>query len=191
MADDVDAGTILPASEPIDTTENTNVNGGHSIDTVPVVDLEAPIREWKAARAAWEAALEAVTEAHADLDARNKTLSDLSKKLRQREAKAAFQTEGTANAVKLNAECRALREDVEDARQRSEKAHAELERRKEEEKELNDALDAALLELNEADALRRGEPEKWRELQERGGTTLSYLKLNVPPASTVLDQTAF
>jgi hypothetical protein len=169
----------------------TDVNGDRSIDTVPVVDLEAPTRAWKAARAAWEAAVDAVRQAQADLDARDTTLSKRSKELRQREAKAAFQTEGTANAVKLNAECRALREDVEDARQRSEKARAALEMRRAEEESLNDALDAALLELNEVDARRRGKPKKWRELQECGGTTLRNLKLNVPTASTVDDQTAF
>jgi len=169
----------------------TDVDGGRSIDTVPVVDLEAPIQAWKAARAAWEAAVEAVKEAQADLDARDTTLSKRSKELRQKEARAALQTEGSANAIKLNAECRALREDVEDARQRSEKARAALEMRRAEEESLNDALDAALLELNEADARRRGKPKKWRELHKCGGTTLRNLKLNVPLASTANDQTAF
>ena len=181
------------AMEDENVAATTNVDGGPCIDTVPVVDLEALIRAWKAARVAWEAAVEVVKEAQADLYARDNTLSKRSKELRQKETKADFLTKGTAKAVRLSAECRDLREVVEGARQRTEKARAALEMRKEEAERLNNAVDAALSDLNEADARRRGKPEKWRELQESGGTILRRrdLRLNVPSASTVVEQTAF
>ena len=56
----------------------------------------------------------------------------------------------------------------------------------------NGSLDVAVAALNETDTLRRGAPEKWREVNTRGGTLFrkSEQSLELPSAKTVC-KTAF
>ena len=56
----------------------------------------------------------------------------------------------------------------------------------------NGSLDVAVAALNETDTLRRGAPEKWREVNTRGGTLFrkSEKSLELPSAKTVC-KTAF
>ena len=97
---------------------------------------------------------------------------------------------GRKNACRLNEECMAIEIIVDAARQAAKTANAALlshwTRRR------SAAMDAAMEALNEADTLRRGDPEKWREMNTRGGTRFRKREhsMNLPSVKTV-GKTAF
>ena len=111
--------------------------------------------------------------------------------LEKRQNTAAKQKKGLENARRLIEECAVTEIVIEAARQAAATARAALHshwtpRR-------NDALNAAVAALNKADTLRRGAPEKWREVNTRGATHFrkSEQLLELPSAKTVGKMTAF
>jgi len=154
--------------------------------------LEALVAGAQEARAAWETAVEAVVQAQVEYDAHVGDVSKRSGELAKREKTAAKQKEGSENARKLNAECGVLAKGLEAAQREKEQAHVRLDAQQAEERRCNDALDTAVAALNDADTLRRGKPDKWRELHTHGGTILleSERPLQLPSVTTV-GRTAF
>jgi hypothetical protein len=155
--------------------------------------LEALVTSAREARAAWEVAVEAVEDAQVSYDAHEKDVKNKSGELEKRQRTAAKQKEGTEHARRLNAECSVLHKGVEGVLREKAAARAALEKLQGDERRLNDALDAAVAALNTADTLRRGEPEKWVELNTRGGTVFrkSERPLKLSSVKTVGKQTAF
>jgi hypothetical protein len=170
-----------------------NIDGGRSIATVPISDLEAPTQAWEAATVAWKESVAAVSKAQGKFDARKKILIEESTKLSTRQKTAAKQKEGSENARRLNEECEAIEITVDAARQATEMARAALEALQAEERQRNGAVDAAVAALNAADARRRGAQDKWNELHTRGATIFRADEdpLALPTVEEVLSQTKF
>ena len=166
------------------------LSGAAIVDAPPGLDaLAAGVQE---KRAAWAAAAAAVVEAQAKFNAREKVRAKQCTELDKRQKTAAKQTEGSDNALQLNEECEAIEITVEAARQ-TETARTALQEAQADERRRNDALDVVVTALNDADTHRRGAPEKWREMQARGGTVFRKAEhpLRLPSAKTVGEQTAF
>ena len=165
-------------------------SGAANVEAPP--GLEALVAGAQEARAAWEAAAAAVVEAQAKCDAREKVLTKQSTELDRRQKTAAKQVEGSDNARRLNEECEAIEILVDAARQATETARAALESQQAEERRRNDELDAAVEALNDADTLRRGAPEKWREMHTFGGTVFRDGEHPLPlPSQKIVGETDF
>ena len=156
--------------------------------------LEGLVARAQEARAAWVGAEEAMVEAQAKFDVRERVLNKQSADLKKRQTTAAKQKEGSDNARRLNEECEAIEILVDAARQATETARAALELQQIEERRRNHELDAAVEALNYADTRRRGAPEKWREVHTRGGTVFrrdERPSAEPPSARAVGEETAF